>query len=438
MLAPDAPREYHDKLTSAEEAVALVRDGDTVGIGVGTEPAALAAALAARRDLSGVTVVAMGPQTDFGWLAEGSPFRLRLDMATGFAQRAVNEGRADYAPLLMSRRFKAADEGRAGSERLDVALVVVSPPDRHGYCSFGHTLFNKRSYARRARTVLAEVDSGQVRTFGTNRIHVSEVTRFVERSEPLASFVMLPASPSAEAATIRDFVRPLIPDGAVLQIGPGSNVAGLIPIGLLDGKDDLGVHTAVIGTEMLAAIRAGDFRGRHKTLHPGVIVTSGFAGMPRVDLDFVDENPLFEVYDAEYVNDVCTIAAHDRMLTLNGAIGVDLTGQIAADGWGAQMWSGAAGQIEFAVGAALSRGGRAISVLKATAEGGRTSRIVPVLPAATPVSIMRTFADTIVTEFGVAELVGKSLRERSEALIAIAHPDFHGELRAEAKRLYGG
>jgi 4-hydroxybutyrate CoA-transferase len=395
----------------------------------------LCAALAARRDLENVTIVAMGPQTDFGWLAEGAPFRLRLDMATGFAQSAVNAGRADYAPNLISARFKAIDEQRAGAERIDVALIVTSPPDQHGYCSFGHTLFNKKSYARRARTVIAEVDPSAIRTFGDNRIHVSAIDCFYERDTPLPAFVMLPASPSREAAAICDLVRPLIPDGAVLQIGPGSNVAGLIPLGLLEGKHDLGIHSAVIGAELLAAIEKGDFRGRHKTRHPGVIVSSGFTGMSREALDFVDGNPLFELYDAEYVNDIRTIAAHDRMISLNGAIGVDLTGQIAADGWGTQMWSGAAGQIEFAMGAFLSRGGRAISVLKSTAEGGRASRIVPVLPAGTPVSILRTFADTIVTEFGVAELAGKSLRERAEALIAIAHPDFRASLREAARHL---
>lgn len=433
---PDFEEAYRTRCCTAAEAVSLVQNGDVVAIGVGTEPLELGRALAQRRNLSNVTVVSMGPQVDFGWLEGDSPFAWRLDMATGVGQKAVNAGAADYAPNLLSLRFKALDEGRRDAETLDVAMVVVSPPDRHGYCSFGHTLFNKRSYARRARTVLAEVDPSQIRTYGLNRIHVSEVTRFVERSEPLPSFVMLPASPSAEAAAIADFIYPLIPDGAVLQIGPGSNVAGLLPLGLLSGRSDLGVHTAVIGAEMLEVIRQGDFRGRNKTRHPGVIVTSGFAGMPRESLDLVDGNPLFEVYDSEYVNDVRVIASHDRMTTLNGAIGIDLTGQIAADGWGTQMWSGAAGQIEFAMGAVMARGGRAISILKSTAEGGRASRIVPVLPPGTPVSIMRTFADTIVTEFGVAELYGKTLRQRIEALVAIAHPDFRESLREQARKLY--
>ncbi len=433
----DPQAEFERKLTTPDEAVKIVRSGDLIGIPIGVAPAALCHALSRRRgELRDVTVSTRSPQVDPGWFGPGwsDSFRIVVDTVAGIAGGAIDEHVVDYTPWLTSLRFKAEDEGRTGARPPDVVFVVVSPPDANGLCSFGHRLSHKKSYAKRARQIVAEVDRTLIRPIGDGYLHVSEISSFVEhvpRARTLPS-----VADSAEAQAICGFVSQLLRDGDTIQLGPGSVLDPLPDLGLFANLNDLGCHSAVARVGYMRALEAGNFTGARKTLHRGIHVSSGWE--PTDDcLPRLDRNPKYLLLDQEQVNDIRTIASNDNMVAINGAITIDLGGQIGADTIGPRLYHGSAGQIEFAIGAVLSKGGRNISVIQSTAARGRVSRIVPMLDPGTAVSVLRPFADYVVTEFGIAELWGNSLRERAEALIAVAHPSFRDELRGEARRLYG-
>lgn len=431
-------RVYEDLLCTPEEAVAHVRRGDRVGIPVGIEATVLVPALVERaHEVGGLRVTAMGPQQTWESLREGleaGVIDLCLDMVTGRALPALLEGKVDYAPTLPSLRSKAGEWPRLKTSDLDVVPVVVSEPDEDGYCSFGHTLFNKHSYATAARTVLGEIDPSQIRTRGNNRIHVSEFTALVRRETPVIDFV--PArvgTDTPQGRAIGEHIRTLLRDGDVLQIGPGSVLSSLAAYGVFDDLADLGLHAPVLDDGIMPLVKAGHFAGAKKSRHAGIVVTGGIAGASADSLIWATDNPLIEFHDISYTNNVAVIASHDNIVSLNGAIGVDLTGQVAGDSWGGQFFGGAAGQIEFASGVLASPGGRGIIAMKSTT--GDRSRIVPSLPPGTNVTVQRSWVDIVVTEYGVAHLQGRSLRERMDALVSIAHPDHVPDLREAAKEL---
>ncbi|MBI3967011.1 MAG: 4-hydroxybutyrate CoA-transferase [Chloroflexi bacterium] len=430
--------DYERKLMTAEEAVKVVRSGDKVAFGRGREPEALGLALAARAaELRDVEVFIPTPALDFGWYDSGfeESFRIKISYAfpRGVVREWFDERRGDYlvGSIYSSVRpqFMDSDE-----KTVDVLLIELSPPDEHGYCSFGTSLWDKKHQVRRARTVLAEINDRLIRTYGDNYVHVSEIGAFVEHSRGSGWGIKPPQAPP-EAAAICEHLKPFVRDGDTIQFGAGTVSEALPSLGLFAGRFDLGVHTEMTARGIVALVREGVVNGKRKTLHRGKVVATAVGGM-REDLQFINQNPIFEVYEQSYVSDPRTIAANDNMLCVNMALAVDLTGQISAESLGHRMYSGSGGQPAFAIGAQLSRGGRYFVVLPSATSDGAQSRIVAHFEPGTIVTVPRTLADYVVTEHGVAALRGKSVRERAEALIAIAHPDHRAGLSREAQRLY--
>ena len=434
--------EYERKRVSPEEAVKVIKSGDTVVIPIDTEPRALSKALMNRRsELEDVTIMFRQPRDDCGWFKEevGSPFRVVLDTQAGSGTEALVQKTVDYIPFLTSLRFRQPTCRPHAKNDVEVAMVVVSTPDENGYCSFGLYLSHKRDYARMAKTVLAEVSQDpemQIRTSGDNQIHVSEIDFFVEHvsiPHPVGKEV----HPDAADRTIAEYVSTLIRDGDTVQLGPGGTITALLALGGLDGKNDLGIHSAILTEGMLDLVRKGVVTGRRKNVNPNLSVSGGFWRIDKSEcLNFIKGNRHFLIRDMSYVNDLRVIASHDNMVAINSVLTIDLTGQLGADSLGTRMREGAGGQVEFVMGAILSKGGRSITVLPSTGSSGTISRIVPTLEPGTVVSIPRTFCDYVVTEYGIASLWGKSQRQRVSELISIAHPDFRLELKKEADRLY--
>ncbi len=432
----DWPEEYARKLVTPEKAAALVRPGDTVVIPIGAVTPRLCEAIWERREeLHDVEVLACAPFVDPGWYEPGHPaFRTDVEVfSTALARASMVRGATGFVSIPFSRRFKAEDERGGGRYRADVVFIGVSPPDRFGFCSFGTSLWNKLSYARRARTVLAEVYAGYPQTGGENRIHVSEIDAFVEGRELPPARAPRESNPFEPA--MAGFINELLRHGDTVQVGTGLSTLPLARAGAFDGLVDLGVHTEVSIPGLNELVARGVITGARKTVNSGKFVATALSATTAWDLEFIHENPLFELREVHYTNDIGVIAAHDNMVAINNALTIDLVGQVAAESIGAEMWSGPGGQLEFVIGALYSRGGRSITLLPAAAKGGTVSRIVPEHPPGTVVTVPRQFVDYVVTEFGVAKLFGKSDRERAEELIAIAHPDHREELRRARRRL---
>ena len=433
------PEEYAAKLVAAEDAVQQIRSGDTVVIPIGVRAPALSEALFARRDeIRDVHILACAPATDPGWFTPGDPsFTTDIEVfSVATSRESVVAHRSGFVSVPFSRRFKGEDEpSRTPARAADVVFLSVSPPDRFGFCSLGLSLWNKLGYARRARTVLAEVHSDYPRTGGANQIHVGEIDAFVEAGAmPPPPARDLPPLPDGIVGHIAELIR----DGDTVQFGTGMVSARLLTAGVLEGKEAIGMHTEITVPGLPALVRDGVIDGSRKSRHAGKVVTTQLTAQTPEEIDFVHENPVFELYEVDYTNDIGVIASHDNMVAVNNAVAVDLLGQIAAESIGADLWSGPGGQPEFHMGAMMSRGGRAITVLPSTARGGEVSRISAALEPGTVVTVPRQFADYVVTEYGMASLYGKSDRERAQELISIAHPDHRPELRRAAGSLLGG
>lgn len=417
-----------------EAAVRLVSSGDVVAIPIGSITPNLCDALFARGDeLHDIDLVVCAPFVDPGWFEPGHPsFSTHVELFnTSVARKSVNDGRSDFVSMPFSRRFKATRERGGGRFDPDVVLLSVGPPDRFGFCSFGISMWNKASYARQARIVLAEVFDGYPRTGGANQIHVSEIDAFVPGGAPRPlTGRQTPSFPIALAG----FVNELVQDGDTVQIGTGAMTAQLILAGALEGKEELGIHSEISVPGMNGLVLSGVVTGSRKTRHPGKFVATALTASTTEEIEFIHENPVYEVYDVEYTNDIQVIASHDNMLAINNAMSVDLTGQIAAETIGPDLWSGPGGQLEFVIGAMLSKGGRSVTVLPSTARDGELSRITLHHEPGTVVTVPRQFADFVVTEYGIARLFGKSDRERTDELISIAHPDHRAELRRQAAK----
>jgi 4-hydroxybutyrate CoA-transferase len=437
--------EYQKKFVPAEEAIKIVKSGDRVVVSQGgSTPRALALALAARKEeLKGVELIVPTPTEDYEWLDPAYSEAFKISVAMVILPSVRNLVDKHLCDLCGMPPFSPTIQEKLPPQEIDVLLTEVSPPNKNGYCSFGTGRFNKKEEIRQAKVVIAEVNERFIRTYGDNFIHVSEIDWFV----PHVSSGRQPGSrgtragatelPLPELKPIAENVASLIRDGDTIEIGVGGTSAPLPQLGIFDNKHDLGWHSEATPRGIAKLVQAGVITGKYKTLHPGKIVATSVGGGKPEDLDFIHENPIFELYSIDYVDDIRTIAAHDNMVAINSALAVDLTGQIAAETLGERIFmSGPGGQPPFAIGAVLSRGGRSITVLPSTAAEGKMSRIVPKLEAGTVVTVPRVFADYIVTEYGIARLLGKSQRQRAEELIAIAHPDFRAELRREARRMY--
>ncbi|MDY6906707.1 MAG: acetyl-CoA hydrolase/transferase C-terminal domain-containing protein [Chloroflexota bacterium] len=429
--------DYKKKLVSAEEAVGHVKSGDRVFFTAGRQTQALGLALAARvGEVKGVRVLVPTPDRDFGWYDRG--WEESFEITIGFGMPIVWE-------MMAERRCDMAVGGLTGLEAtdidIDVVLVEVSPPDEHGFCSFGQSVWNKKEQVTAATLVLAEVNSRLIRTYGTNHVHVSEIDYFVEHtpSEKLPGRADLRgkavSGPREEVKAIAGYLATLLRDGDTIEIGVGTTTEPLPQLGIFDGKVDLGWHSEHTPGKIVELIREGVFTGRYKTINRGKAVATAVGGS-RQDLEWVQMNPMFELHSVNYVNDVRTIASHDNMVAINNALTIDLTGQITAESIGPRMLGGTGGQLSFAIGAAFSRGGRAVTLLPSTAKEGTISRIVAMLEQGTAITVPRSLADYIITEHGIACLRGKSQRQRAAEMMAVAHPDFRADLKREAQKLY--
>lgn len=338
---------------------------------------------------------------------------------------AVAQGRADYTPVFLS---ELPGMFRSGRIRLDAALIQVSPPDRHGFVSLGVSVDVTRAAVEAARVVIAEVNPQMPRTLGDTFISVEDIDALVEHDAPVIEFES--KVPGHVALAIGRNIAKLIEDGATIQIGIGS-----IPSAsayALASKRELGVHTEVFSDWLPELVRCGAVTGRRKTLHRGKVIASFCMGS-RALYDFVDDNPMVEFYPSDYCNDPNVIAKNDKMAAINTAVEVDLTGQVCSDSIGHQFYSGIGGQVDFVRGASRSRGGKVIIALASTAKEGKVSTIVPELSPGAGVVTTRGSVRFIVTEWGWADLQGKSIRERALALVNIAHPAFREQLLAAAK-----
>lgn len=429
---------YDSRTTTAEEAVARVKPGDRVSIARGREPQALGLALAARKDdLHNVFVSVPQPGRDFGWYDEGwdSSFQVEIshNMAASrdalTAHRIVFRNNSDLAE-------SNPEYGVSSTLGADVLLVEISPPDEQGFCSFGASVWDKRRAIETAHLVLGEVNPKMIRTYGENWCHVTEIDAFVHNEAPTGwGILTAPREAPQVARDIAAQVSPLIHDRDTIQLGLGTISEWIPRLGVFDNKSDLGLHSEMTPRGTTELIKGGVFTNKFKTLYPGKCIATAGGGSSQ-DVKFIHMNPKFELLSMYDVIDVRVIAAHDNMVAINQGMAIDLTGQITAEGMGYYQHSSPGGQPVFAIGAQMARNGRYILVLPSTASGGKISRIVNALPEATPVTLPRQFADIVVTEFGVAKLRWKNQRDRADALIAIAHPDFRGELARAARRRF--
>lgn len=421
--------DYKSKLCSAAEAVARISSGDRVYYGGNAAiPQALVRALAERkeelRDVQLNHVLLIGDDPLSGPGTEGR-FRHNSLFVGPADRRAVNEGRADYVPIFLHQIPRLFQERIVP---LDVAMVQVSPPDEHGFLSLGVEILASKAACAMAGTVIVQVNERMPRVLGDSFLHVSRVQCVVEATEPLPTLV--PEEATEVERAIGRHVVGLIEPGATVQMGIGG-----IPDSVyrnLDGPLDLGIHTEMISDGAMRAIERGVVTGNRKNLHPGKAVITFVLGSEEL-YDFVDNNPFLEAHPVDYVNDPFVVSQNDRLVAVNSAIEVDLTGQVCSDSIGTYIYSGFGGQVDFIRGAARSRGGRPVIALPSTAKGGGLSRIVPHLKEGAGVVTSRADVHYVVTEHGVANLFGKNLRERAEALIGIAHPDFQDDLERAAK-----
>ncbi len=425
---------YQQRICTAEEAVRSIRSGMRAFLtGNCSVPKEVLAALVQRApDLEGVEIVQVLTVGDAEYVSPKMAGHLRVNtlFISSNVRAAVNDGRADFTPAHLSEipRLFSTD-----AMRLDAALIHVSPPDEHGFCSYGVEVGVTNTAAQQADLVIAEINPQMPRTLGDSFIHISKIHHAVPVDYPLPEISM--SEPGKLSKQIGKQVASLIEDGSTLQMGIGA-----IPDGVLyhlRDRKDLGVHTELFSDGVVDLYDAGVITNEKKTLHQGKMVAGFLLGTRRL-YDFVDNNPVVELHPSQYVNDPRVIAQNEKMVAINSAIEVDLTGQVCADSIGTRLYSGTGGQLDFVRGAARSRGGKPIIALPSqvtTRSGERFSRIVATLKPGAGVVTTRNDVHYVVTEFGVADLYGKSIRQRATALIEIAHPDMQEQLECAAQEL---
>lgn len=422
--------DYKKKKCAFEEAVSVVKSKDRVYVsGNAATPFQLMEALAHRKDeLHDVEIAHVLLFGDDPLSKPGMEGHFRHNsLFVGPADRAaVNEGRADYIPVFL---YEIPSLFYSGLLPIDIAFMHLSPPDEHGFMSFGVECLASKAAAETAKTVVAQVNDKMPRALGDSFIHVSRVSKVVEISQELPQLEPIPFTEVEEK--IGAHIAGLVEDESTLQLGIGG-----IPNAALKAmfdKKDLGIHTEMVSDSIIEAIEAGVITGAKKTLHPYKVIATFFLGSSKL-YDFIDNNPVFETHPTEYTNHPFIIRQNEKMIAINSAIEVDLTGQVCSDSIGTRIYSGFGGQVDFIRGAAQSKGGKPIIALPATAKEGKISKIVPTLQVGAGVVTTRADVHYIVTEYGVAYLHGKNLRQRAEALISIAHPDFRPELEEAAKK----
>ena len=422
--------EYRRKLVRPEDAVQFIQSNMRVYIHPGcAEPESLVEALMARGpSVENVEIVHLMTTGRADYIApqmEGH-FRHNAMFIGPNVRQAVNDGRADYTPVFLSQ---VEDLFESGQMPIDVALIQVSPPDAHGFCSFGVGVDATLTAARCAKFVIAQVNGQMPRTFGDCFIHTKDLDAVVEVSRPLCE--LKPIAITEVHHAIGKHVAGLIEDGATLQLGIGG-IPDAVLLKLTHHKD-LGIQTEMLSDSVIPLIEAGVLTGNCKSIHRGKIVLSFVLGTKKL-FDYVNNNPMFEFHPNKYTNDPVVISQNYKMVAVNSALQVDITGQVCADSIGTQFYSGIGGQVDFIRGASRCNGGKPIIAMPATAKDGTISRIVPTLDPGAGVVTSRGAVHYVVTEFGVAYLHGRTIRQRAEALIEIAHPDFRSELYAYCEK----
>jgi 4-hydroxybutyrate CoA-transferase len=428
---------YQSRITTAEEAVKSIESGNRIFLtGNVSVPKVLLGALVKRapelKDVEICQALTIGPADYVAPEMEGH-LRVNTMFISANVRKAVQEGRADFTPVLLSE-FTLLFKNKVLP--LDVAIIHTSLPDEHGFCSLGVEVGLTKTPAESARIIIAEVNEQMPRTLGDSFIHVSRLTHIVRVNYPVVEMAMSEEGDSEVVEKIAGYIADLIPDGATMQMGIGAIPDAVLKY--LFQKKDLGIHTELFSDGVIDLVEAGVLTNARKTIHNGKIVAGFIIGTKRL-YDWVDDNPLIELHRTEYVNDPFVIAQNDRMVAVNSAIEVDLTGQVCADSIGPKFYSGVGGQLDFIYGASRSKGGVPIIAMPSTSvmrDGTILSKIVPMLKQGAGVVTSRNHVRFVVTEYGVAELYGKTIRQRALDLIKIAHPQFREELEAQAKQLH--
>ncbi len=482
----DWQRLYKEKLVSLEEAAGTIKSGDHIFIPNGYTGEMPFAIVARKDELRDVRVEICAPVNDPGWLSGemASSFKTIARTYLHAARAGHDEGHVHFLPYTVGTYFKPYADNRPGAHSIDVLLMEVSPPDENGFCTFGSVLWEKRRYAQAARTIIAEIDDHQIRSRGDTAIHVSEIDYLVDVSSPpmtreesemvagrfplekqdtVREIILTGSSrnlrrafdammdleipeleilfqiedPDEETRAIAKMLKTLLRDNDTIQIGVGKPSKYMVELGVFDDLNDLSIFSEMGCPGMGFLVKRGIVTGRYATLHPGKAIFTGLVGLRRVEVLWAHENPLIELHSADYVVNIANITRNKNMVGINNILQVDLTGQLTCETqFGPRLINGTGGQIEFHIGSFSAPGGKAISLLKSTWSDGGISTIVPSLEKGSLVTIPRAFADYVITEWGVAELAGKTHRERAEALIRIAHPDFRDTLREAARDIY--
>ncbi|MTI58631.1 MAG: acetyl-CoA hydrolase/transferase family protein [Firmicutes bacterium] len=418
--------DYKNKCVKAEEAVQCIKSNQRVVIGHACgEPQDIVEAMVNRAaELSNVEIVhmvAMGPGKYTKPEMEGH-FRHNALFVGGCTRRAIAEGRADYTPRFF---YEIPALFKSKSLAVDIAMIQVSSPDKHGYCSYGVSVDYTKAAAENAEIVIAEINSKMPRTYGSY-IHVSDIDYIVETSN---NIIELPRPEISHVEKkIGENVAKLIEDGSTLQLGIGAIPDAVLKF--LTNKKDLGIHSEMISDGVVELVNRGVINNSRKTVHAGEMVVTFLMGTREL-YGFVDNNPMLKMLPVDYVNNPTIIGQNDKMISINSAVEVDLMGQVAAESINGNQISGVGGQVDFVRGAAFSNGGKSVIALPSTAADGKISRIVSKLKAGTPVTTSRNDIDYVITEYGIAKLKGKTLSQRAKLLTSISHPKFREKLSKE-------
>jgi 4-hydroxybutyrate CoA-transferase len=434
--------EWERKRTTAHEAVGIVKSGQQVGMAwaPGDPPTLQQALLDRRLELENVRVGPLNghPELISKFCAEESVghFNVWVCYVFPYHRAGLTAGRVEMTPPMYGLYPRLHHPYRQDPNASDVFMIRLSPPDSNGYCSFGTAIWHNKDSLLHASHVIAEIDETYIRTYGDNHVHISEIDQWIptEYTGVNAELGMATAEATATAEVIGYYASTLIRDGDTIQIGAGSASAAIYEH--LRTKNDLGLHTEVAEDMAIDLVEAGIVTNRAKTIDRGKTVAAWIRGTEKSNA-IISMNPAYEVREISYVDNPNVCARLDNFVAVNSALMVDVTGQIGAESIGYDMHGGPGGQPELMLGALLSNGGRNIICLPSTAAGGSISRIVTGLPEGTGVTTPRHFVDYVVSEHGIAELFGRSLRQRAAALISISHPDYQDQLREAASRIYG-
>ncbi len=421
---------WESRAVSPEDAVAHIQSGMKVFIhGATATPTPLLSSLCKRQDLDNLRLYHLHLSGEIPFADPGLSERFfSISLFVGPALRKpIEEGRADFMPIFLADIPKLFT---SGAVKLDAAILHLSPPDRQGFCTLGTSVDAAKGAADSARILIAEINDRMPRTHGNTAVRFDRITAFIRTNRPLLEHHGLPETDAD--AHIGEIIANLIEDGSTLQTGIG-NIPDAV-LSRLGNKHDIGIHTEMFSDRVVDLVESGVVTNRLKKVHPNRITTSFVNGTQRL-FDFVNDNLMVEFHPCDRTNDTALIRQNDKVVAINSALEVDLSGQVCADSLGHTIYSGVGGQMDFIHGAALSRGGKPIIALLATAAKGTVSRIVPALKPGAGVVTTRGHIHWVVTEFGAVNLHGKTIRERGEALISIAHPDFRSELKAALTKI---